>query len=458
MSLRLTVAVLGTLLVAVPVVLLVVEHNTRAMQVESTALSSARAYARASHHFRQYYIDEVMPVAKAANLAVVMDAHAQPYSLPLAYTAAIDISNDAYSPEFGGSYFVSDQPWRQRRELTAAETRLWSDVKTAGQSTHTFVTVNERRWLLYAEPIFLNESFCVDCHNTHPDSPSTSWQLGDLRGAEVVKLAVGDSGSAISFSPISLLGLLAIAACTVALLAVESQRRRRVREQAGLIRTHQERLALFAAGVAHNFNNLLAVVLGNAELLALQAGKRPEIADIVTSAHRGKDLVDKLLGAVQDRTPRTKTVDLVETIGRLNGYWTSRAAKQNVHLTLDLPAECVVSWDADFFEFVAAELVDNALAHADALVAVRIIDEGCVCLVVENDFEHPPALERSVDPFFSTRGPDRAGLGLAAVNGMAESMGQRFSIQLEGDLVRATVTLGPEEPDPHTLNVASAGS
>ena len=60
-----------------------------------------------------------------------------------------------------------------------------------------------------------------------------------------------------------------------------------------------ESLMVLAGGVAHDFNNLLTGILGNAELLAMQAPldspQRRAAEAIVIGAQRAADLVSKML-------------------------------------------------------------------------------------------------------------------------------------------------------------------
>ena len=69
---------------------------------------------------------------------------------------------------------------------------------------------------------------------------------------------------------------------------------RRVQEQ-----QKSESLMVLAGGVAHDFNNLLTGILGNAELLSMQAAPDSDprrAADaIVIGSHRAADLVSKML-------------------------------------------------------------------------------------------------------------------------------------------------------------------
>ena len=81
-------------------------------------------------------------------------------------------------------------------------------------------------------------------------------------------------------------------------------RRRAESERLALERRVQEKqrsdsLTVFAAGVAHDFNNLLTGILGNADLLAMQAppdsAQRRTAEAIVVGAQRAADLVSDML-------------------------------------------------------------------------------------------------------------------------------------------------------------------
>ena len=39
---------------------------------------------------------------------------------------------------------------------------------------------------------------CVDCHNTHPQSPRKDWQVGDVRGVLVIIRPLGNDETRVS--------------------------------------------------------------------------------------------------------------------------------------------------------------------------------------------------------------------------------------------------------------------
>ena len=65
---------------------------------------------------------------------------------------------------------------------------------------------------------------------------------------------------------------------------------------------------VFSSGVAHNFNNLLQAVMGQASLIELQAGDVPGVRDsiqvIKSAASKGAGLIRQLLSFSQRETPK----------------------------------------------------------------------------------------------------------------------------------------------------------
>jgi PAS domain S-box-containing protein len=92
----------------------------------------------------------------------------------------------------------------------------------------------------------------------------------------------------------------------------------------GIEPLQRDNLRLLAGGVAHEFNNLLAISLGVAELtseqLPVESPLRPHLADIVTASRRAAELARELLAAAGSVVPHTRMpVDL-------NAVLTSQAA------------------------------------------------------------------------------------------------------------------------------------
>ena len=78
----------------------------------------------------------------------------------------------------------------------------------------TIASVDGQQTLLFMKADFASAAACVSCHNDHPDSPKSDFQLGDMMGALLVGVPIGDefAGAKVTAFWISfgLLGLLAL--------------------------------------------------------------------------------------------------------------------------------------------------------------------------------------------------------------------------------------------------------
>lgn len=91
----------------------------------------------------------------------------------------------------------------------------------------------------------------------------------------------------------------------------------RIRESEDRLRQAQkmEAVGQLTGGLAHDFNNILAVILGNAELIAEYTEHDiPEIESILRSAARGSELTQQLLAFSRQQTLKPQTVDLAQLV------------------------------------------------------------------------------------------------------------------------------------------------
>ena len=68
--------------------------------------------------------------------------------------------------------------------------QAWNALKRDPTTAfHSFEDVDGRASLRYATADLMRES-CIDCHNSHADTPRSDWKVGDLRGVLEVILPV----------------------------------------------------------------------------------------------------------------------------------------------------------------------------------------------------------------------------------------------------------------------------
>lgn len=224
-----------------------------------------------------------------------------------------------------------------------------------------------------------------------------------------------------------------------------------------------ESLGLFAGGMAHDVNNLLAALVGNLDLALLDADPRSTVArhlrEIAGIAERATDLTKQLLEFSGQATPELAPVSMTELITQVRQIL-SVTLPDRVRLVVDQPIGVPmpeIEGDASRLRQVVGNLVINAAeaipvdAHGEVrlildvvtLTAEQVAGGGdpslrggpltpgdYVRLSVADDGVgiEPGLLSRIFDPFFSTKFTGR-GLGLAALLGIVR--GHRGALRVE---------------------------
>jgi len=155
----------------------------------------AKTLTRVITGMRDYYQDNVAArIDGNGREAVVLlhDYQSVDGALPLPSTMSIEMENLIGDLDRNLTYrFVSDYPFRNRvnRELSAFENRaLLSFRKDTSKTSAMNVDggVLDRR-ILFATPVKM-EADCVACHNSHEESTKRDWQVGDVRGVQVLEM------------------------------------------------------------------------------------------------------------------------------------------------------------------------------------------------------------------------------------------------------------------------------
>lgn len=232
------------------------------------------------------------------------------------------------------------------------------------------------------------------------------------------------------------------------------------------------------AGVAHNFNNLLTVILPSLELLrsAVPESHAAILADCTGAAERAADLVHKLMTYAGKRTPRAprpcEVSSLVERVVAL----CERAFDRHIELSCEVAAPgAMVSADPADVEQVLMNLLLNArdavnipavpTPRIEVRVDTRATARGQeVAILVRDNGPGMDAetLRRACEPFFTTKDVGAGtGLGLATSSAIARELGGQLELESQPGLgtsvtLRVPLLSGVLEPKPTPAEPAAA--
>ena len=210
-------------------------------------------------------------------------------------------------------------------------------------------------------------------------------------------------------------------------------------------------LGELASGVAHDFNNTLAGILGRAQLL-----QRTTDAEKI---HRGLDIIiktaedgAKTVKRIQDFARQRRDHDfelvpidqiLADASEITRPRWKNCAEALNIHITLELHnrSNAHVMGDDSELREVLVNMVFNAV---DAMpeggtlsLSSRVVGESVVITVADSGIGmYPEVRSRVFDPFFTTKGKAGLGLGLAVSFGIIRR--HRGNVEVESQHGRGT--------------------
>ncbi|WP_342633724.1 ATP-binding protein [Neorhizobium lilium] len=218
-----------------------------------------------------------------------------------------------------------------------------------------------------------------------------------------------------------------------------------------------EALGHLTGGVAHDFNNMLAVVIGGLNMAQrrIERGTLDDVPKLLAAAldgaNRAATLTQRLLAFARQQPLSPGSVDanklvanmaeiLASTLGEViqketvlaSGLWRTKADAnqlENVVLNLAVNARDAMPEGGKLTIETANTRIDEAYAADHDIapgqyVMIAVTDTGCGM--------PPEVIEKAIDPFFTTKPVGKGtGLGLSQVFGFAKQSGGHLKIYSE---------------------------
>jgi signal transduction histidine kinase len=259
---------------------------------------------------------------------------------------------------------------------------------------------------------------------------------------------------------------------------LEQQVRERTAEIERLSETRgrERRLASvgqLAAGVMHDVNNALNPIVAAAHLLQMHADNPEKVRDyairIARAAETGAATASRV-GRFLRQDPialsSDASVDLAvitdEVIAMTRPIWAERVGGGSVLLNRSLSAGVFARAVAGEIREALLNLIQNALdaMKGGGTLGITVRRDRSNAIIEVHDTGHgmsPEVRDRAFEPFFSTKGANGTGLGLAEVYGVVKRHNGRVEIDSEvgrGTTVRLVFPIA--DPATHTPPVVEA--
>jgi len=215
-----------------------------------------------------------------------------------------------------------------------------------------------------------------------------------------------------------------------------------------------EAIGRLAGGVAHDFNNILGIIMGHGELLLARAADeqaRGGLAQIQRATERAASLTQQLLAFSRKQVLQPKVLDLNEAVADIQKMLT-RVIGEDIELIASLhPSLAPVKADPGQVERVLMNLAINARdampqggklsmetsnveVNAEQGREIELPAGRYVMLKVADTGNgmNPATMSHIFEPFFTTKSVGKGtGLGLATAYGIVKQSGGSIQVQSE---------------------------
>jgi len=247
-----------------------------------------------------------------------------------------------------------------------------------------------------------------------------------------------------------------------------------------------EAVGQLAAGVAHDFNNMLTVILGHTSLQLAVANLEQDMENslnqVTLAAERAAALTRQLLAFSRRQVVQPRVLNLNRVVGNLRDML-SRLIGEHIELRCEFPGNLPsIIADEGNIEQIVTNLVLNArdampqggrlivrmetvqigIMHLNSNPQARLGLHICLSVIDTGCGMNAKTLNHMFEPFFTTKEVGKGtGLGLATVHGIVAQQGgwvEAFSKENEGSTFKVFLRVNGNGEDEASQSVAVANA
>ncbi|MES2261206.1 MAG: adenylate/guanylate cyclase domain-containing protein [Pseudomonadota bacterium] len=365
----------------------------------------------------------------AGQTAVTHDYEAVPGAIPIPATLSLELGRVISEKQSNVSYrFISDYPFKGRapHALDAFEKNALAELRARPEQPPIVDATSSglQSRVRLASPVVMSTS-CVQCHNSHPDSPKKDWKVGDVRGLQEV--AIDDAiGTNLWSFKYSVAYFLAVAAAGLGFIVLQRRQTATIRHINAELESANGFLASVSMKISHYispqiykniFSGEMDVALSTQrrklsiffsdikDFTALSESLQPEaltelineyFTEMSTIALRHGGTIDKFIGdailiffgdpetrgAAEDAKACLRmAVEMQQALARLNVRWRKHGIEAPFRVRMGINTGfCNVG------NFGSADRMDYTILGAEANLAARlqsIADAGGIVVSYE---------------------------------------------------------------------------
>jgi methyl-accepting chemotaxis protein len=195
-----------------------------AHNVETVGVHKAKALADQVMTLRNFYTQQVVSRAKEGGMRINYDWDVMPNTLPLPATFTNVLGEQIKKENPGTAIRLYSRYPFPHRKATEVYDQFETDALRALEQNPSAPffreeVINGRLSMRYATADVMTQA-CVNCHNSHPETPKVGWKVGDVRGVVEIITPIDQVNTGLLNGTMILLGCVAVGLLVVAWFSI----------------------------------------------------------------------------------------------------------------------------------------------------------------------------------------------------------------------------------------------